>query len=263
MSSNSIVIQKFISLGKLNPNCTNWSEADLQGLKEVAPYSNYNGEWRDFWGEATKDLTVEGLTYLIKGFTAAENYYSWCGGSAASTIWLFKILEKKYPKEVEKIANWVLQNRGHNNYLPFGGQTYAQNYQQYLVERQRKARHKIEESNRQNVAKNERDIRRVQTQNAQDDRKSDARNKIIQQLESLPLTSRLEHIASDSKYTVNFYPAIWGHEADIQTLQNLSNNTRVELLKKMKGKQKGPWGLFKKRLVAIDPWLWDVKPIDV
>jgi len=42
MSSNSIVIQKFISLGKLNPNYTNWSEADLQGLKEVAPHSNYN-----------------------------------------------------------------------------------------------------------------------------------------------------------------------------------------------------------------------------
>ena len=103
----------------------------------------------------------------------------------------------------------------------------------------------------------------MQTQNAQDDRKSDARNKIIQQLESLPLTSRLEHLASDSKYTVNFYPTNWGHEADIQTLQNLPKNTRIELLKKMKGKQKGPWGLFKKRLVAIDPGLWDVKPIDV
>lgn len=47
--------------------------------------------------------------------------------------------------------------------------------------------------------------------------KSDARNKIIQQLESLPLTSRLEHIASDSKYTVNLYPTNWSHEADIST----------------------------------------------
>jgi len=95
-----------------------------------------NRLWREKWESIAKSLAQEDCKCLIHGLVIVERELEWAGGSASGAIWVFRVYEERFTPSHIEIANWVLQNRGRNPYLPFGGQSYAHNYDGYLAERQ-------------------------------------------------------------------------------------------------------------------------------
>jgi len=70
----------------------------------------------------------------------------------------------------------------------------------------------------------------------------------------------MEIIASDLVHAINFYPTSWADAADTQLIRDLSPSVRIALLTKLKGKQRGPWAKFKKRLWGVESPHWNRKP---
>jgi len=95
-----------------------------------------NRLWREKWENIAKSLAQDDCENLIRGLVIVERELEWAGGSVSGAIWVFHVYEERFTPSHIEVANWVLENRGRNPYLPFGGQSYAQNYDGYLAERQ-------------------------------------------------------------------------------------------------------------------------------
>ena len=94
----------------------NFSESDLWSLQTM-PLSAW---------EEIDSLEDSDILALIKVFTLMNK-----GGSVSSVIWLYKILESKYPSLCTDIANWVLLN-SNNMYEPFGTYNFgAKSFEEY------------------------------------------------------------------------------------------------------------------------------------
>lgn len=110
------------------------SRTDLgrRPLHEIAPelrtHAWLNRLTPDAWQHAVRGTSTDTLARLIVLFTLAEKEFRWIGGSAAAVIWLFRILEQLDPARSHPLADWVIANRGGNDYVPFGSLTTSGTY---------------------------------------------------------------------------------------------------------------------------------------
>jgi hypothetical protein len=93
-----------------------------------------NRLWREKWANIAQALEQTDSEYLIRGLVIVERELKWIGGSVSGAIWVFHVYEKRFSPAHIEVANWVLKNRGQNPYLPFGDQSHARNYEEYLAE---------------------------------------------------------------------------------------------------------------------------------
>ena len=68
-----------------------------------------------------------------------EREMQWRDGSVASGVWLFRIYQERDDGDEDKLADWVLRNRG-NDWLPFGDYTSARSLDEWRSGRLPKAR---------------------------------------------------------------------------------------------------------------------------
>jgi hypothetical protein len=108
-------------------------DQDRQKLKSL---DWINRLWREEWGKIAQILVQNDCEFLIRGLVIVERDLEWSGGSVSGAIWVFRIYEKRFAPSHIEVANWVLQNRGRNPYLPFGTQSHAPNYDGYIAEQQ-------------------------------------------------------------------------------------------------------------------------------
>lgn len=246
-------IALLISLGEVTEFGT---EIDQLALSKLKHRDSINRLGRSTWQPVCSAMTEPQLFALVRGLTIAEKEHCWIGGSAASAIWIFEIIQARaLGDEVDALADWIFKNR-RNEYVPFGGRTRSSSLSDYRREQadlnERRQQWHQEQQITIATATAHRVARKRAGENTLRDRKTLERDQLIIQLLKLPVTEQLRHIAHDPEYTVGFYPACIANGATTTVLQNLSLEVRELLRIKLKGKSRGPWGLLKQRLSLLD-----------
>lgn len=108
------LIDRFIEVG----NSLELSADDRRYFRPLDWVNRMKKQWVDIGAS----LEQERCKYLIRGMVTVERELRWLGGSGASVIWVIKGFEERFPDEFLILARWVFDNRGRNNYLPFGFQ---------------------------------------------------------------------------------------------------------------------------------------------
>ena len=73
---------------------------------------------------------IDALIYLFKGLVLCERDFKWIGGSAATNIRVFTVIQshseiKSNKKKLNELIDWAAKNRGKNPYTPFGSIVYS------------------------------------------------------------------------------------------------------------------------------------------
>ncbi|MDF1690674.1 MAG: hypothetical protein P1U35_13815 [Cycloclasticus sp.] len=177
---------------------------------------------------------------------------------------------------VIKLAKWMQElGRVGNQYKhvtpeypnpPFGTQIHkgGRDYLEHLAIVECKKR--IKECEQKNMAiecqaAKERDLRRQMAAAGDKFRKSAVRSQRIEGLSGLTIDEQLEMIVNDTEFPPQFYPTNIAMSSSQEIIENLPYGLRIELARRLKGKRRGPWGGFKKRLLfSLGKDLWDKKP---
>ncbi len=252
------IVDKILSIGRSVRETGGYSTDALDSLRTQDAINRLSPQ---NWNEASSQLEDEDLIHLIMGLTAIERDLRWTGGSVSAVIWVFRNLQNRVTESVWSItADWVLANTN-NPYLPFGSQNHGAksltDYQNEVQLNNSKILAGLEiEKQDTETAQKERVLRVQQRRTSHIDRRSPKRQEIVANLQQKPLKERLEEIVLDETHTVNFYPTSWAHEADDSFISTLDDNLKHSLAKRLKGKQRGPWASFKKRLLRVTgiPW---------
>lgn len=267
--TNREIIDLLISMGH-DIEAHGMPAADV--LLSLRPASHINRLGKDEWKAEASALTNSELVALMKGLTYAESELKWLGGSAAGPIWLFSILLSRDVTRdlIDRTAAWITRNTK-NPYSPFGTivSLGAQDYSEF----QRRSRERGEligqEVRRDEEitqwARIEREERKVRRQRAERDRRSAKRAEMLDRFNGMSIREQLIEIAKDRKYPPRFYPTKCADSVDDEILIKLPRDVLDALVIKLKGKQRGPWGKFKKRLLAVvgpvsirEPWKMDL-----
>ena len=250
---NKEVVEILIKIGR-SPELTTKTRKLLKAIK---PHDAIDRLGWDEWDDVTQPMTTDDLVALIKGLTVAEKYHKWSGGSVSAVIWTFRELERRDHDLSEQLADWILP-RTDNPYAPFGSQNHgATSYREFTeiecLQGMMRAAGEKERILAEKEAREQRAVRKKQRHRSTQHRNSGIREKMIQDLRELPVEEQLEQIAADTRYSVTFYPTLCAGQARQEILESLDGEIRLKLLEKMKGKHRGSWGKFKKRLLATFP----------
>jgi len=213
--------------------------------------------WRD-WDTVTERLSENDHETLAKGLVLGEEWSRWSGGSVAAAIWVYRSFERKFPDAAKDLANWMLAN-SNNPWVPFGSDRGSarsieqlREFQKAQSERKQRTASseaaraelkEVKESVRKRMAEYRKRVQRVT---------SEARAELVGELESLPASARLEHLAWDVEHPLAFYPVslIAGTE-DAWT--KAAEETRHALLTRAAAAPRGPWRQWWKQRANCDP----------
>lgn len=76
------------------------------------------------WSEVGHSLEETELSSLLKSLVAMDRQCKWNGGSVSAVIWLFRIYQKRFPKDSHYLANWLLSHASHP-LIPFGSDNFG------------------------------------------------------------------------------------------------------------------------------------------
>jgi hypothetical protein len=235
--------------------------AAVRSLEEI------NCQRPEFWWQTSADLSDSELADLTCGLAYVETEFRWPGGSVSGVIWLFQAMlgRSSSAELLDQVSAWILA-KSRNPYNPFGTRISlgAKNYTEY---RKLSALRAVEITKRiaddqviEQRAKADRDTRKRMAAIGAVARGTQVRAEIIKSMNELPLVEKLERIARDSTYPPQFFPTSIADSAQQSDLDALPEGIRLELARRLKGKRKGPWGSFRRRLlVSLGP-VWNKKP---
>lgn len=253
-----------IAIGRAELMGSGAKDADVVSLHSMDVINRQSPE---FWGKAAADLSDSQLAELTCGLAHVEAELRWLGGSASGVIWLFQALVARNVniELLDEVSGWVLAN-SRNPYNPFGTQVSlgARNYSEY---RELASSRAVEINNRiadeqkiEKHAKDERKIRREMAAAGAAARGTEVRAAVIQSMRDLSLSEKLEKIAGDPIYPPQFFPTSIADSATQADVDALPESVRLELARRLKGKRKGPWRNFRRRLLASLGPVWNKKP---
>lgn len=217
--------------------------------------SKINSQSPNFWRLVANDLTTDNLIHLIKGLTFTEKELEWPGGSVSGVILLFRYYEERQVgiNNLDKLSSWIIANT-HNHYAPFGTMvTYeASSYSEYWDRRNERLAHVAEiNAKSKSDAEIHRDWLKFARAESHKYRNTELRTEIQNKLNPMTVEERFVHIVEDKRFAPNFYPTRYAIDATEDVIKKLPSDLVDKLLKKLKGKYRGPWGAFKKRLASI------------
>jgi hypothetical protein len=260
MTDQEIILQ-LISVGR---DAVGSVTPDLSPLRRC-DHINRIG-WKK-WKMEASHLSNTDLINLIKGITYVERELKWIGGSVAGGIWLFSmLLNLGAPiEEIDETAAWVIKNT-RNPYNPFGtivtlGANNYSEYQKLSHERQILIQRELErDKDFEREAKEQRNLRKQSRLFSAQHRNSPEREELIENLNGMAVRDQLILISKDEKHAPNFYPTRCADSADITVIESLPEEAMYVLANKMKGKYRGPWSAFKKRLLSACGPVGDKEP---
>jgi len=237
------ILEDLLALGRLDDGNTIKRNRLLSRLK---PFNKVNCLGWDIWNTLAETLSEDKLKSLVRGLTIAELELQWYGGSVASTIWVFRNYESRFPDKADDLADWVLA-RSENPYVPFGRMRgSARSIAEYRAYLTAKDRNREESKRGQEYAQHRKKIRAEVRKRLTQERRilqeahNHARNDLIVQLRGLSPKERLEHIAWDDFHPLVFYPVVFA-DIDNRVLQQLDKETRERLFEKLAIRRKGAW----------------------
>jgi len=256
---NDVIINELIAIGKHFPAPVQTLLGPKYSLK---PGSIVIDEHK--WDHYTSNLSLVDLSNLLKGVVLIldmEEISPFIHRKNANHIrHLFKHLQRRDYVEngnyefSSHIADQLLANTERYD-VPLGAESNfgAKTYEELL--KKRLAFHRWREhvndrlKERMLVADCHRKVRKEQCKNTATYRGTDVHKKHLEQLSKLSIQEQLVKLANDDKYSVGFYPARMAYNANINVIDKLDEDIKVMLMAKLKGKKRGAWGRFKKRLL--------------
>lgn len=244
------LLSMLLSLG-WQPNV--YTEEATIALRTLRAHHEINCRWNlNAWQLITRNMQVEEVIALIRGIIRAERESGWGGGSVSAVIWVFRILQRRFPSRSDEVADWVLANT-RNEYLPFGGQNFgARSLAAYREANEHYAENKrlklLVQKAQDEKTIQERVVFMEQRNRAIALRRSEVRQRIILECNEVSTRAQLVRIATDPLYPTNFYSTRCASAANENIIASLSKETILALLVKLKGRQRGPWLKLKKRL---------------
>jgi len=95
------------------------SSQAMANLRRFEDWADLNTVHWEAWGGIAESLTLSDLILLVQMLTIMERDFRWLGGSVASAIWLFRIVQHREPRVAGLLAEWISQ-RTDNDWLPYG-----------------------------------------------------------------------------------------------------------------------------------------------
>lgn len=208
---------------------------------------------------------------FVRGLTWAEIHrIASYGGSVSIVKDAYRALEMRDRVAALEVAAWIVDH-SNNDYIPFpmrkvrhafeGIKRTAVSWDECRealdrwnsgeFSRQRRVADEISrqqpEAERRRKIKAEAAIRlhgeRSQVQQA----RASAREKLLAQLQALPVLERLEHLAWDEAHALSYYPSALA-DCDAEVLGQLDPITKARLIEKLRGRRTGPWQKIARRL---------------
>jgi hypothetical protein len=94
--------------------------ADADTVKaRLFPFDWINRLHWNEWNRVTGIMERDPSVYLARGLVRAEKMLGWSGGSVAASIWVFRMVQRRFPQEADALAEWMLANSD-NPWVPFG-----------------------------------------------------------------------------------------------------------------------------------------------
>jgi len=255
---NDEVIKELIAIGKHFPAPVQ----TLLGPKYSLNPSSIRLNER-MWRHYISHLSLKDLSDLLKGVVLVldlDRRPPYMHRLSAMHIrYLFKHLQSKDYIEngnyefSSHIADQLLANTERCD-VPLGTESNfgAKTYEELL--KNREAYHRWREhvddkfKERILIADCHRKIRREQSKNTATYRGTSVHKKYIEELSELAVEEQLIKLANDDTYSAGFYPARMAYNANMNVVDKLDEDIKIMLMAKLKGKTKGSWGRFKKRL---------------
>jgi len=264
--TNQDPIQKLITVGR---SIENNAEPSGSLIRSLEPYSHINTLSPDEAVNVSTNLANDELISLLLGITYVERELEWPGGSVAVTNHLFPLLLTRdiAIEQINNTADWIIKNTD-NNFLRVypvhesDARSYYDSDSKYreAMERQeaalqRLAREEAAELKRTEIeAEKQRQKRKLRRLTGNNHRNSPIRTELINKLNLMPVHDQIVMIAKDDIHAPNFYPTRCADSASMEIIESLSNEVKQILVLKLKGRHRGPWGVFKKRLLSVyDP----------
>lgn len=245
-------------------------EPRVDDMESLQGHESINRQRPEFWKNAAADLTDEEVGSLTCGLTCVEAQLRWLGGSVSGVIWLFQTLVTRGTSIalLDDISGWIIEHTK-NPYNPFGTQVSlgARNYSEYQnLSSSRSAEiHKCVEydAELEERAAAERQLRRKMAADGAKARNSEVRIQIIESLATLTLAEKLEKIACHPTFPPQFFPTSIADATTQEVIDSLPREVQIKLASRLKGKRKGPWASFRKRLTQSLGPIWNKKPWSV
>ena len=226
---------------------------DRQSLKRLDWINRLGSEE---WNKIAKMLTQDDCEHLIRGLVIAERDLEWNYGSLNSVsgaIWVFHVYELRFAPSHIQVADWVLQNRGTNNYLPFGVYSDAQNYDEYLDEQRaavaRYQGHVVREGEQQE-AKKRREEKRIKDHMSRLEKGKERAARVKKfnaELALIPTSERLGAIVTSGMPLEAISKEILVRIPDTAT--QIDAEIKLNLIKLIDRRNRGIWGRIKKALI--------------
>lgn len=166
----------------------------------------------DAWAGIASGLDTKTLERLIKILVVAEREFEWLGGSVAAPIWLFRAYQERSDGDANSLGDWVLRNRGRNDYIPFGRMTSACSLGEWHVEQrlreQRRGSHRLREQEQEDAKRQrmEQSVERSAEREEASQRRHGELQVRIGQLQALDAHARLSRIATDAMLPLEVIP---------------------------------------------------------
>lgn len=266
-------IERMLALGKCKDSGGDLAK-HLQAMKEY-PYVHAIHMHTPFlW---IRNLSWENAVALLKAVVRLEEAkISQGGGSVSAIIGVYKILEEWDPVQAMEAAAWVVK-KSRNPWAPFGWRKTRALFEKVLKtsSNNEEAWQQLKEAM---ACENERQVLAAQKRQSEDEEaakrrtmldeiarrlheerltvqhaRSEARKKLVQELEKVSLTQRLEHIAWDDTRPLSFYPDEFA-QGTLQEIMNLDPHTRERLFIKLRELRSGPWRRF---LIQLQKQQWE------
>ena len=261
--NNQEIFQILISVGR---SLESGSEPSEYLVNSLNLYSRVNLLPHDMIKTEIDSFTNTELISLLKGLTYVEKKLKWAGGSVAVSKPIYDVLcaRDSDVERVRALVDWITVNTGnffnqirwiHESYLR--GHYSSDAEYQIAIKKKEEARartQRIKDEAREKTekeAEDQRGIRKTRKFAGHRDRCTPIRAEIISKLNNLQIQDQLIMIAEQDVYAPTFFPTKCASSARIDEIESLPDKIKEQLALKLKGKQRGPWRGFKKRLLSV------------
>lgn len=219
-------------------------------LKRLAPWDEVNRQaWRT-WNAVSDGMDTADLVNLVRGLLLTEEAIPWSGGSVSGVIWTYRALQGRDPNVAGLVAEWG-RDRTTNFWAPFRRLSPRELESRSDASIGAKEANRRRNESEQVAAKHRRNERAQFVQQHVATTAKDARERAehLAALADLPLPDRLRAVLNDPNRSLPWFPETWATEAIIG-VTTFDSRLRDELVERLAGHRKGPWGQLLRTLLA-------------
>lgn len=210
------------------------------------------------WKQFSNKLNDNDLISLYKGLVLIEGRINWLGGSVASAIWVYRIIQDRKLDNDFRIADFGLRNCD-NPWIPFGNSYYGkrtiEDFFAYKKEKSKISAIKAERYEkvirRTKGRKEKRAAAIAELRKLSRQERGNILKGLLEKYSTSTKTQRLEIIAADLKYPPEYYPSEWINLTS-EEIKELPTELRKKLYDKLSTKTKGQWKRFALELKKLD-----------